>query len=144
MYKTALQNPAQTAGMFNQFYQQAAQGLTSQAMKDYTTQANNTTGAIAQRYGGKPSTAEEKGQYDLADVFTRNLNAQLAALATQGVNAGANYTNQLGQAAGQSAGASSTEQGLGVSLGQPPNQGGGSNTLGTILGTGLGVAGLFL
>lgn len=144
-YDSALGDIEGTIGRFSDIYQKAGQAISDPAARDFQ-QYNSRLGAnAASRFGGNISSEELRGGYNAQDLFARNLSEALARLGGEQVNAGLNYTGQLGGAAAQSADERDRlrEQILrGISMFGEKQKGGGiGGALGGILG---GVAGSFL
>lgn len=102
-YDSALADPRGQAGLFQSFYGDAANALAAPAMRDFRNTLAEVQGNTAARFGGNASSEESRNIYNTSDLFSRNLAEQIAGLAPQAVNAGMNYTSQLGQAAGNAA-----------------------------------------
>lgn len=144
-YDTALSDPNKTAGLFSSFYNTAAQGIAAPAMRDFRNTLSNVQANTAARFGGNASSEESRNIYNTSDLFSRNLSESLARLAPEAVGQGLQYTSQLGEAAGQSAGErdrlnSLILQGVGM-YGQPKKKGNIGGLLGGIAGSILGPIG---
>lgn len=140
LYGAALGDPTGTADLFGGYFRQAAEGYSRPALEDFRQNIGRVQANTAARFGGNVS-GEEFRQVDRAsDLFSRNLTDALARLAPQQVQAGADYTNQLGNRAGMLFGQSNTSRSmLGQGIQALP-QGGG--LFGSLLGTALGIGSL--
>lgn len=140
LYGAALGDPTGTANQFGEFFRTAAEGFSRPALEDFRQNIGRVQANTAARFGGNVS-GEEFRQVDRAsDLFSRNLTDALARLAPQQLQAGMDYTGQLGQRAGFLANQFNTSRSmLGQGIQGLP-QGGG--LFGTLLGTALGIGSL--
>lgn len=139
LFDNALANPTGTADLFGKYFQQAAEGYSAPALRDFTGAIQGVSANTARRFGGNASTEENRQVSGAGDMFSRNLTEALARLAPEQVAAGQAYTNELGQAQSAAAGQSDTLKSLLLaSLQSTVNTGNGLDVgkiLGQIAGT---------
>lgn len=95
----ALADPAGQAGLFQGYYQQAANAFTAPAMRDFTQTQSRLGANVASRFGGNASGEEIRQTNQAGDIFSRNLTEALAGLAPQAAAQGLQHTGMLQQQA---------------------------------------------
>ena len=98
----ALADPTGQAGIYQDYYQKAADAFTAPAMRDFTQTQSRLGANVASRFGGNASGEEIRQTNQAGDVFSRNLTEALAGLAPQAAAAGQRHTDQLVGAANAS------------------------------------------
>jgi len=124
-YETALYDPEGTTNRFSDIYNKVGQAIAAPAMRDYQQTQARVGANVASRFGGGVSSEELRQGYNTGDLFSRNLGEALARLGGEQVQAGQNWTSQMGQAASQSADERDRLEQLilqGVSMGKPRKQ----------------------
>src|SRR3990172_4377404 len=98
-YEGYLDDPTAAGRQFQDFFGEAARGISDPAMRDFSQQLAGVQGSTAARFGGNASSEESRNVYNTSDLFSRNLSDDLARLAPQAAGMGMEYGNQLGAAA---------------------------------------------
>lgn len=88
-----------TVGRFSDIYNKVGRAIADPAMRDFQQTQARVGANVASRFGGGVSSEELRQGYNTSDLFSRNLGEALARLGGEQVQAGLNYTNQLGGAA---------------------------------------------
>lgn len=102
-YDTGLGNIEGTVGRFSDIYNKVGQAIAAPAMRDFNQRLAGVGASAASRFGGNVSSEELRQGYNASDLFSRNLTEALARTGGDQVQAGLNYTGQLGSAAEQAA-----------------------------------------
>jgi hypothetical protein len=140
-YDAALADPRRQAQMFQDFYARQTEAIAAPIMRQFQQTLANGMGANASRFGGAVGTTEgARGEFGTADVFSRNLGEIIQSNAAQGVNAGMDFTQMLGQrAAGAAQNADQSIHNVFQTSSTAKKKGGGiGGFIGSALGAGAG------
>lgn len=102
-YEDALYDPEGTANRYADIYRKAGEAIAAPAMRDFNQTLARTGANVASRFGGNVSSEELRQGYNTSDLFSRNLGEALARLGGEQVQAGQQWTGQMGDAASQGA-----------------------------------------
>jgi hypothetical protein len=143
-YDEALSDPEGQANRFRDVFEDYAEGFAAPQQRDFQDSIQGVAGSVAARFGGNASGEEQRQVMQAGDLFSRNLTEALSRLAPEALAAGFNYTNMLGDAAGNAQNAEDRLRALiaQLALGRKDKEGG--DIFGKAIGTAAGVATAFL
>lgn len=138
----AFTSPSGGAEGYLPFFEQAAQGAAAPVLRDFNEIVTSRAANVAGRFGGDPTTEEQRVVRGTADDFSRNLTEALARVGPQAISASQAATGQMLGARsvyGQEE-ADFMSLLLQSALGRKPKESFWGKLAGTVLGTGANVA----
>lgn len=140
-YDAALADPRAQAEMYRDFYARSANAISAPILRQFQSVLGSNLGANAARFGGQAgSTEQARGEFNVADVFSRNLAEVIDASSARSVDAGFARTDQLAQRSQATSGALDNTFQLAGQFAQGTKKKGGGigGFLGGVVGAGAG------
>jgi hypothetical protein len=139
----ALGDPRKQAEMFRSMYADSANAMAAPIMRNFQSALSNNAGLNMSRFGGQGGSTEQgKGEFNTADVFSRNLAEVIAGQGSNAVDAGMNFTDRLQNNANAAAGNAdqSVQNVAAASQSTAKKKGGFGKFLGGLAGSAVGAA----